>query len=249
MTDFVISTLIVEDDKAVSLELSRIVQEAGALVVGIAKSSSEALRYLEKENPDLIILDVNIKGNKNGISMALEIADLNIPILLLLNEHRKYDLELISSIKHFAFLRRPIDSASIKTSVAELFDIQTVTHHRDRIPYSKNSLIYKKRGKHHRVSISDILYIKAADDYTITVTSGGEFVSSLRLFHMEEKLNQFGFFKSHRSYLVNPEKVVSVGAKKTHILIGEDQVPISRNSKLKIVELCNSIFEKRNSNL
>ena len=246
MTDFVINTLIVEDDKVISTKLNRIVQEFGGNVIGIAKSSSEALRGIEKQNPDLILLDINIKGNLNGISLALSVKHLNIPILLLLHPNKKYDVDQISRVEHFGILKRPINLESFKDKMNELLEKHYVIRRKKWNPPSLNSLVYKKRGQLERVDIDSILYVKAADDYTITVTDKGDFVSSQRLFNMQESLEKFGFFKTHRSYLVNPKKIDSISIKKDFFKIGIHKIPISRNSKSQVTSIYKDINANKN---
>jgi len=245
MTEFVNNFLIVDDDNSISLELVKIVNEIGCEVSAVAKSSSEALRCIEKVNPELILLDYNIKGNLGGQELALAIKHLKIPILFLLKTNKRYDLDNLSSVPHFGFIEKPITAHQLKISIETLLlksgiDFNNIDHFS-----SDTSMLFKKGGRFHRVSIKDILFIKAADDYTITITPDQEFVSSLRLFMMESKLEKFGFFKSHRSYLVNPNNVESMNHKKTHLVVKTHKVPISRNNKSMIKEIYKKIMTER----
>ena len=231
--------LIVEDDKAISIEFSKLVEKFGWTVSATARSSSEALRLIEKNNPDLILLDIAIKGRLKAIEFALKIQHLKIPILFLLKPKKKYDLESVSRSSQFKFIEKTATPMEIKLACDRLFSITGISDSKKETLPSYRSIIYKKRDNLYRVSIDDILYIKGADDYTITITADQEYVSSFRLFKMEDKLLKFGFFKSHRSFLVNLDQVEGVNPKKTHLLIKEHQIPISRNNKSAVLELCN----------
>ena len=242
MTDIAWNTLIVEDDKAISEELTRILQQNGFTISGIAKSSSETFRCIEKINPDLILININIKGSLGGAKIGLKIQHLDIPILFIGKSKKKQNLSSITDVNHFFYLENPFDSASIRTAIDHLFVASGPSKIGILQNHSVNSMVYKKRGVLHRVYINDILYVKAADDYTITVTPNNDFVSSNRLFIMQEKLSKFGFFKSHRSFLVNPKKVDSINSSKNNLLIKNHQVPISRNNKSEIVSLVKEIL-------
>ena len=62
--------LIVEDNAIISMELKSTLVSAGFEVIGIAKSSQKALELAEKDPPDAVLMDVDIKGDVNGVQTA-----------------------------------------------------------------------------------------------------------------------------------------------------------------------------------
>ncbi|MHC9538253.1 MAG: response regulator [Vulcanimicrobiota bacterium] len=76
------SILIVEDESIVAKDLQNILRHLGYLVPSVAYSAEDALEKIEKEPPDLIVLDVVLRGPMNGIDAAQIInTRFNIPIL------------------------------------------------------------------------------------------------------------------------------------------------------------------------
>jgi DNA-binding NarL/FixJ family response regulator len=65
--------VIVEDDVFIRLDLSTHLREAGHNVVGTAASAAEAVRVAERERPDLVLMDVRLVGERDGIDAATEI--------------------------------------------------------------------------------------------------------------------------------------------------------------------------------
>jgi response regulator of citrate/malate metabolism len=65
--------LIVEDDFIIQMFLKRILLKLGFDVIGHAKSSEEAISIIEKNQPDLILMDIGIKGSKDGVETYKEI--------------------------------------------------------------------------------------------------------------------------------------------------------------------------------
>ena len=68
--------LIVEDEAVVLEDLKAIMEEAGVKVVGTAVSANEAVKKTLKLKPDLVLMDIMLKGRKKGIGAAAEIKKL-----------------------------------------------------------------------------------------------------------------------------------------------------------------------------
>lgn len=67
--------LIVEDEPIIAMELEMLLEELEAEVVGIAISAAEAVRYTQAYDPDFITMDINISGDRDGVTAAHEIIE------------------------------------------------------------------------------------------------------------------------------------------------------------------------------
>ena len=76
--------LIVEDENIVAMDLSRRLSRLGYQVIGMASNGKRALELVESRHPDIILMDIHIKGNKDGIEVADDINELyHIPVIFL----------------------------------------------------------------------------------------------------------------------------------------------------------------------
>jgi CheY-like chemotaxis protein len=90
--------LIVDDDATVSMGLEELLKSIGHDVVGMASSGREAVEMAKKLNPDLILMDVVMPGELDGIDAADKIrSDLNIPVIFV-SGHAKE--QLVNRAKH-----------------------------------------------------------------------------------------------------------------------------------------------------
>lgn len=64
------SILIVEDDAIISMDIEQRVQKLGHKVVGVVDRAEKAFRAIIEKKPDLILMDINLKGGMDGISIA-----------------------------------------------------------------------------------------------------------------------------------------------------------------------------------
>ena len=76
--------LIVEDESSTVLDLKSTLSKLGHNVIAIASTGEEALKYTRDLNPDLILINIKLKGSLNGVETARRIDDLyEIPIIFL----------------------------------------------------------------------------------------------------------------------------------------------------------------------
>lgn len=78
-----INILVAEDDSIVSLDIQRVLQSFGYKVPFVVSSGEDAIRIAQKHHPDLILMDVSLKGELDGIKAASLIKNLNIPVIFL----------------------------------------------------------------------------------------------------------------------------------------------------------------------
>ncbi len=65
--------IVVEDDAIIAMEIEMMLQDLGAEVVGLARTAADAVELAELHRPDCATMDISIKGNRDGVSAAIEI--------------------------------------------------------------------------------------------------------------------------------------------------------------------------------
>jgi two-component system, response regulator PdtaR len=106
-------TLIVEDETIISFGYSLQLQRMGFDVIGTARSAEEAEAMLAHERPDLIIMDIYLKGSRNGLQLAQAIREKDsIPIIFLTASTKPDVIEAIDQMESCQYLSKPINSDS-----------------------------------------------------------------------------------------------------------------------------------------
>jgi two-component system, response regulator PdtaR len=87
---YIVRLLIVEDDPLIGPAMKAVLQNVGHDVIGPLKSAAKAARLAERERPDLALIDYNLAGGENGVSLARTLKEqYGIPSLLVTGyEHR-----------------------------------------------------------------------------------------------------------------------------------------------------------------
>jgi two-component system, response regulator PdtaR len=113
--------LIVEDEFIIQLFIARTLRKGGLEIVGEASSSEEAILIIDKNRPDLILMDIGIKGALDGIEAARFINSVHrIPIAFITGNSDLKTLERASSVHPLAILFKPLDERRLFDKVQEL---------------------------------------------------------------------------------------------------------------------------------
>lgn len=106
--------LIIEDEAIISFGYRLQLEQMGFEVMGTARSSEEAEAILRHDRPDVIIMDVYLKGEKNGLELAREIHRTDeIPVVFLTASTKPEIVEGIRALKGCHYLLKPIDPDSL----------------------------------------------------------------------------------------------------------------------------------------
>ena len=113
-----INILIIEDTTLTAQKMKRTLQWAGYHVVAIASRSENALEAMFKEHVDIIIADINIKGELNGIETAKLIQkNFNVPVIFLTSYHDDTTLAEASSVNFTGYIVKPYLDAHLLREV------------------------------------------------------------------------------------------------------------------------------------
>jgi len=123
MTDFTKSILIVEDERILGLTLKMDLASQGYAITGIASSGIDAIKSVNEQRPDVILMDIRINGDLSGIDTAYEISKTSlIPVIYLSGET---DPETIESAKSTnvcrGMLSKPVNISMLKVMLDEIF--------------------------------------------------------------------------------------------------------------------------------
>lgn len=99
--------LIVEDEFVTANALRLLLEQAGYSVTGIVSSVEEAYKNLQKERPDLVLLDIRLEGKQSGIDLAKKLKDLNIAFIYLSANSSQKVLEEAKETQPYGFLVKP----------------------------------------------------------------------------------------------------------------------------------------------
>lgn len=114
--------LIVEDDSLISTIFRMFLKELGYDLIGIVEDGKEAIRLCEEKKPDIILMDVHLGGNLDGIQTTELIkAKFDIPVIFLSSDTEESTIQRVINIHSYGYLVKPIDKKELGISIELAF--------------------------------------------------------------------------------------------------------------------------------
>jgi DNA-binding response OmpR family regulator len=115
--------MLVEDELIIAASLSQELQRSGYEVVGIATSAEKALAAIDKNRPQLVLMDIRISGPIDGIQTAQQIPkSFNIPVIFMSAHGDAKTRDRAQAAGAVAYLVKPIARASLLSAIESALD-------------------------------------------------------------------------------------------------------------------------------
>lgn len=110
--------LIVEDESITALDLKFTLEELGYNVIDITDNGQDAINIAAETSPDLTIMDINLKGEMNGIEAAKKLSELNLPVIFLTayTDNDTFN-KIINDLSVYGFISKPFNKKTIGMSI------------------------------------------------------------------------------------------------------------------------------------
>ncbi len=224
--------LIVEDESPIAESLNEILEVLEHEVVGIASSYEEAIDLLKGSKPDLVLLDIQLKGDKTGLDVAETINEqFSVPYIFTTAFADKDTIEQASELGPYGYIVKPYGMKDINPAIEiALSNFNSAKEiQSDQANFLSNHLYIKANSKLIRLEDDDIMYIEAKGDYALFKTNDKGYIVHSTIKNVATKMNPQKFLKVHRSYIVNLDKIKDI--EDSSIQIEEKIIPVSRQHK------------------
>jgi CheY-like chemotaxis protein len=130
-----IRILIVEDERLISADLRRRLSRLGYAVVGIVASGEEAIEHAQRLQPDLVLMDVRLRGRMDGIGAAQHIrAQLEIPVIFMSAYTTVQTLEHIWRTTPAGYLSKPFFESQLRLALERALEARRRHRPKRRCP-------------------------------------------------------------------------------------------------------------------
>ncbi len=110
--------LIVEDEAVVAMEIQSTLESLGYIVIGAVNSGEKAAHIATVDKPDIILMDIQLKGELDGIEAASQIRlDSDIPVIFLTAYAEEDRLQRAKLTLPFGYLLKPVQDRDLKVAI------------------------------------------------------------------------------------------------------------------------------------
>ena len=224
--------LIVEDDFSFALELEMMLEELGCNNICKVKSGEEVLNKLKEDSPHLILMDINLEGEMNGIDVAKKIVNEKIPIIFLTSFTDEAYFKKAREVLPVAYLNKPFDTVILKRTIQlALANIED----RLRVPQD-NHLFIRNGGKLIKVNKFDVLWVKAEGNYCYLHTEEKKYVMKISLTKLKCKFPAESFLRCHRNMIIQIDKVRKIDPVANKLFIQDVSIPIGSTFRKNVLK-------------
>ncbi|MFA0961205.1 LytR/AlgR family response regulator transcription factor [Roseivirga sp. BDSF3-8] len=233
---------IVEDDYVVAKNLQLMLEKSGYNVLGTADSGEESLPAIEKEKPDLIILDIDLAGVLSGIEVGGIIRQKFQTPFIYLTAHGDSDtMSKALPTEPGAYLAKPFNEDTLRSSIELALykarnpgpgELQPAEARlpREKTSYTINDAIFIKSQKRlQKVFLKDILFVEANDIYVNVYAGKSKYLVNYSMKAISEKFPSDTFLRVHRSYIVNKDKIEAM--EYNTLFIDGHSIPVSKTHR------------------
>ncbi|HQZ25226.1 MAG TPA: LytTR family transcriptional regulator DNA-binding domain-containing protein [Flavobacterium sp.] len=235
--------LIVEDEMIIAANISLQLTHLGYEVTGIIPRAEEVLPNIRLHVPDILLLDINLKGDIDGIQLAHLIQkEFKIPIIYLTANADEAHFERAKETNPYAFISKPFKKLDLQRAIElTIIRIQNETETEKTIPIDNeipfvlsDCIFVRSHNKMVKVCLNDILFIEAERNYCKIHCKDKEHLLVTTLKDLEEKLTSNNLLRIHRSFIVNLSHIDEIAM--SHVVIAKKAIPLSAELKKQLLQ-------------
>jgi len=223
--------IVVDDEYPAREELKHFISKFSSIKIeGEFDDSIKALEFIEKNKPDIVFLDINMP-RLDGMALGRIVNNFEKKIIVVfITAYREHAVDAFE-IEAFDYILKPYSEDRI---VSTLKKLEKIEGNSIKILASKK-ITLRKDNKLKVIDVSEICFCEAQERETVIYTSSDKYIENCSISEFQKKLPRDIFFKTHRSYIVNLDKINEIipWFNNTYMIKIKgisQEVPVSRNN-------------------
>lgn len=245
--------LIVEDELIVAKDIKHSLERINYEVIGLASDVSEAIELVEKNQPEIVLMDIMLRGGDSGIDAAEIIRkDFKLPVVFLTAYADSATLERAKRAQSYGYILKPFKAVDLQTTIElaiykhgkemeverERDLLSTIVENGD---LSSNEIYVRASSKLVKIKKEKIMFVEALKDYVILHAEDKKFTIHTTMKDIESKLGNKDFVRIHRSFIVRLDKIESIELPNLRLENDNHILPIGGSYKDELFGRINTI--------
>lgn len=216
-------------------------------IMGFTTGINDTLAFLENNRPEVAFMDISL-ADGNAFDLLALIKNINFEIIFI-TSHEKYAIQAFR-LHALDYILKPVNPEDLIHCCELLKDkklnsvekLKQLIHNSDSAP----KIAIHSFENIEFVEIKQITRLESDENYTrIFTASNEEFLSGKSIKYYEELLEPFGFFRVHKSHMINTAYIVTVNKNDSETIVLKDSsiVPIARRRKQEFFDFLAMTFK------
>jgi two-component system LytT family response regulator len=246
-----LKTIIIDDESHIRITLARFLEKycPQTKLVGEANNIATGKNLILKQNPDLVLLDIEMDDG-TGFDLLNSLKQIDFKVIFI----TAYEKYAIQAFKYSAvdFLLKPVNPLELSEAVTRVSEINQANY-LERLKALEDNLLSKDSNEQRilfsthenifMIKIKDILFCESDGCYTwVYSTVEDKFLISKPLKEYDELLSGNGFYRCHKSFLINLSHIKRFEKKEGGYIVLNDnhKIPVAHRKKEDLIKM----FEK-----
>ena len=247
------NVLVVEDESIVSKDIQYSLKKLGYNVVGAASTGEKAFELAMSTKPDIILMDIMLKGEINGIQTAERVKkELHIPVIYLTAYADEATLAKAKVTEPYGYIIKPFKEVDLHTSIEmalyKFSKEKEVLQERDLLyslienkDQTTEFIFVKSKSRLVKINTKDIYFVEALKDYVAINTLDSRYTIHSTMKDIVKKLPQDQFIRVHRSYIVRVDKISAIEYPNLQLENSKKTIPIGGSFREDLIKRLNLI--------
>jgi DNA-binding LytR/AlgR family response regulator len=247
-----INVLVVEDESIVSKDIQHSLKKLGYNVVGAASTGARAIELAGSEKPDIVLMDIMLKGEMNGIETAEVMkTQFGIPVIFLTAYADDSTLAKAKITEPYGYIIKPFKEVDLHTTI----EMALYKHNKNKEVEKERDLLYsivenkdsqefvfvKSNSRLVKLNTKDIYFVEALKDYVVINSLDSRYTIHSTMKDIEKKLPAEQFTRVHRSYIVRLDKIAAIEYPNLHLENDKKIIPIGGSYRDELVNKINLV--------
>jgi two-component system response regulator LytT len=244
--------LVVEVESIVAKDIQVCLRKLGYNVIGICSTGESAVEKALDERPDLIMMDIMLKGEMSGIQAAAAIRkDHDIPVIFLTAYTDRDTVDKAKETEPYGYIIKPFKEIDIQTAI----EIALYKHSKEKVVKQERDFYYslvekqdsidmifvKANQRLVKIKYEHIYFIEALKDYVVINTLERRYTIHSTMKDIESKMPEKQFVRVHRSFIIRIDKIKEIDH--SNVVMDNDKkiIPVGGSYKELLRERINLI--------
>lgn len=231
-----IRILVVEDDLVEYTHLEILLTQQGHNIAAHVDNAIDAIAEFGKDRPDLVIADISINGELDGIQLVHKLNEIEKVPVLFLTSHNESDIfDKAKETQPYAYITKPVEPRNLERNIELAFQNfgragQTNVKWEGDV-LVKDFFFTKIGNKLKKIPTNGIEFIEVEGKYSSISVDERKYHVKISLKDLLLKLPEEKFVRVSRNFVVNIDRVENIDTQNYQLKVGQTDIPISRTYK------------------